>query len=318
MEHVRLPGSDLTVSRVALGGCPLGGYGWGHVDDDEAIAAVRRADELGINFFDTADVYGFGHSEELLSQALGDRRRQIVIASKFGVRRTHDGRIVKDISPAYLREALEASLRRLRLDCLSLYYIHWPDGCTSVEDAVAELARCRAAGKIQAIGVSNFNSEQLRQASSVACVSAIQVQCSLVDRAAAGEVRETAAQLGVPLITWGSLAQGMLTGKYGRDVSFGPDDRRSRYDNFQGAKLTENLAAVQRLKALAERLHKRPSQVALRWLLDTPQVGCVLFGAKRPGQVEENTGAIGWRLSPEDYRLLEQSEPVKERAHVAA
>jgi myo-inositol catabolism protein IolS len=318
MEHVTLPGTEFTVSRMAMGGCPLGGYGWGHVDDGEAIAAVRQADELGINFFDTADIYGLGRSEELLSQALGDRRYEVVIASKFGVRRTADRRTVMDISPAYLRKALESSLRRLRLECLPLYYIHWPDGRTPVEEAIAELERCRSAGKIRAFGVSNFNAEQLRRAARVGVVSAIQVQYSLVDRAKADSLRATAGELGVPLITWGSLAQGLLTGKYDSDSAFNPEDRRSRYENFQGDKLAVNLAVVARLKTIARRLEKRPGQVALRWLLDTPQVGCVLFGAKRPSQVEENAGAIGWRLSTEDYRFLNECHLEEERPTVAA
>ena len=305
MEQVRLPGTELNVSRVAMGGCPLGGYGWGHVDDGEAVAAVRRADELGINFFDTADIYGLGRSEELLSHALGNRRHYVIIASKFGVRRTADGPTVKDISPAYLREALEASLRRLRLDCLPLYYVHWPDGRTPVEEAIAELGRCRAAGKIRAIGVSNFSAEQLKRASRVASIQAIQVGYSLVNRVAAETLLNVSRALNVPLITWGSLAQGLLTGKFDAKSRFGSDDRRSRYENFQGEKLRDNLRVVQRVRTLANELGKTPAQVSIRWLLDTPGVGCVLFGAKTPQQVEENVVAGGtWQLSPGDYRLL--------------
>lgn len=303
-DYVQLPGCDLLVSRVALGGCPLGGYGWGEVDDAQAIAAVRRAEACGVNFFDTADVYGLGHSEELLSLALGECRTEVVIASKFGVRRTPDGRTVKDISPAYLRRALEASLRRLRLDCIPLYYIHWPDGKTPVEDAVLELERCRQAGKIRAIGVSNFSADELRRACRVARISALQVQYSLVDRHVVAPLSQAVRECQVPLITWGSLAQGLLTGKYSAGATFGSNDRRRGYENFRGAKWESNLRTVDELHVLADRLQRTPGQIALRWLLDTPGVATVLCGAKSPDQIEENWGALGWRLSAADYQLL--------------
>lgn len=301
MERTTLaPG--LTVSRLALGGCPLGGHGWGAVDTDEAVAAVRRAVERGIDFFDTADVYGLGRSEELLAHALGDDRQRVTIATKFGVR-VEGGRTIRDISPAYLRQALEGSLRRLRLECLPLYYVHWPDGATPIEAAVEELDRCRAAGKVRAIGVSNFDADQLRRACRVAPIAALQVQYSLVERPAADLCR-AAAEGSVPLVTWGSLAQGLLSGKYSATTRFGPDDRRSRYDGFQGPRLAQNLRLVARVQRLAERLGRTPSQVALRWLLDTPGIGVVLFGAKRPEQVEDNAGALGWRLTAAEYDEL--------------
>lgn len=305
MESITLPGTGLRVSRVGLGGCPLGGHGWGAVDHAELLAAVHRAIDLGINFFDTADVYGLGRSEELLAEALGRRRHEVVLASKFGVRRTADGRTIKDISPAYLRTALEASLRRLRLDCIPLYYIHWPDGCTPVEETLAELERCRRAGKIRAIGVSNFGADELRRACTVARIVAVQVQYSLVDRHQAEAIRHVVAAAQIPLVTWGSLAQGLLTGKFDASATFGPDDRRSRYENFCGGKFQRNLEMVARLKTLSARLGRSPAQIAIRWLLDTPEVGCVLFGAKRPAQVDENFQALDWHLDPEDYRALE-------------
>jgi myo-inositol catabolism protein IolS len=305
MEPITLPHCEVVVSRVALGGCPLGGHGWGEVDTEQAVAAVRRAYELGINFFDTADVYGLGRSEELLSQALGHRKLDVIIASKFGVRRTADGQTVRDISTRHLREALEASLRRLQVDCIPLYYIHWPDGKTPVEEAVAELERCRASGKIRAIGVSNFDSQQLRQACTAGRISAAQVQYSLVDRVKAEALRETAKEFHIPLITWGSLAQGLLTGKYDADSSFATNDRRSVYANFHGKKLANNLQIVRQLFILSRRLERTPGQVAIRWLLQTSSVGCVLFGAKNPRQVEDNFGAVGWQLSAKDYDLLQ-------------
>lgn len=303
MERVRLGRSDLVVSRIGLGGCPFGGHGWGPVDDENSLQAIRAAVDCGINFFDTADVYGLGHSEEILARGLGTKRTEMVIATKFGVRWDNQKRIVKDISPRYLRTALEASLRRLQLDCLPLYYVHWPDGATPVEAAVEELGRCRQEGKIRALGISNFSAEQIERAGAVAEVACLQVQYSLVDRDAES-LASAVQQTQISLVTWGSLAQGLLAGKYDASSRFGPDDRRSRYENFRGEKFIRNLQTVEAVKRIAARVGKTPAQVAVRWLLDNPLVGCALLGAKSPQQVRDNAGAAGWRLSAEEFREL--------------
>lgn len=294
-------------TRLGLGGCPLGGHGWGDVDDQQSIRAVHAALDAGINFFDTADVYGLGHSERLLSTALGSRRNDVLIGTKFGVRRTPEGSTIRDIRPAYLVEALEASLRRLRVECLSLYSVHWPDGTTPVEEAVDALERCRQQGKIEAIGVCNFNAEQLEAACSVAAIATNQVQYSLVEESAAAAVASVSRRLGVPLTTWGSLGQGILSGKFDAATRFNASDRRHRYPNFIGERFQHNLRLAECLKSIAGRLQKTPSQVALRWLLDTPGVGCVLFGAKTAAQVRENAVADDvWELPADDYRQLER------------
>jgi aryl-alcohol dehydrogenase-like predicted oxidoreductase len=313
MEEIPLGTDGPHVSRLGLGGCPLGGHGWGtDFDIKEGERAVRRALELGVNFFDTADVYGLGRSEELLSRALGAERHRVTIATKFGVRWNAHGRTWHDLSPSYMQAALEASLRRLRVESISLYYAHWPDGRTPIEETIAALERCREEGKIQAIGVSNFSGGQLTAACKVAPISAMQVQCSLVDQEPFDSVRAAVRSLHVPLITWGSLAQGLLTGKYDSRSAFGADDRRHRYTNFLGQKFGENLRVVDALKQISRRIGKSPAQIAIRWLLDTQDVGGVLFGAKRPSQVEDNLGAIGWQLASDDYRLLAGSRDVQQ------
>lgn len=304
MNKVALGRSDLRVTRLGMGGCPLGGHGWGHVDDADSIRAVQRAMDLGVNFFDTADVYGLGHSEELLARALGNKRKDMVIASKFGVRWDASGNTTKDISPGYARLALENSLRRLGLDCIPLYYIHWPDDVTPIAETMRALVQFQEQGKIRWIGVSNFSTSQLAEALSVADVQALQVQFSLVDRGPEKELLPFSQSAGVPIITWGSLAHGLLTGKYGADAKFGPDDRRSRYENFKGEKFQRSLAVVEHLRKTARRIGVQPAQLALRWVLETPGVGCALFGAKTPEQVESNLGALGWSLPPEDYQEL--------------
>lgn len=305
METILLGNTNQQISRVGLGGCPLGGHGWGHCDDHEADAAVRRALELGVNFFDTADVYGLGHSEEVLAQSLGEQRKEVVIASKFGVRWDSTGRIWKDTSPRYLRQALEASLRRLRVDCIPLYYAHWPDGVTPVVETMAELERVRQEGKIRWIGLSNFSADAVREALTICPVQAVQLQLSLIDRELAQDILPLTTKEKITLVTWGSLAQGLLTGKYREGTTFEAGDRRNRYDNFLGDKFRANLKVVELLRNIAARLGTTPAQVAIRWLLDTPGVGVVLFGAKRPGQVEDNVASTIWKLYTEDYHTLE-------------
>jgi len=301
METYSLTDDMRHLSRLGLGGCPFGGHGWGPVDDRDSIHAIRRAYELGVNFFDTADVYGFGHSEHILRKALGPQRHSVHIATKFGVRWDARGRTWKDASPNYLRQALDASLSRLEVECIDLYYLHWYDLKTL--EALEELRR---QGKIRAIGLSNVTAEQLRTAASIAPIATVQIQYSLVDQEKFERLAPVARQLGIRLTTWGSLAQGLLSGKYDGRPKFDTGDRRLHYDNFLGEKLRHNLLLVQELKNTASQLGKTPAQVALRWLLDTRSVGFALFGAKNIKQVEENLGALGWRLPCEAYQRLMQ------------
>lgn len=291
IESIRLPELAEPVSRIALGGCPLGGHGWGAVDDTESVAAVRAAVDAGVTFFDTADIYGLGHSEELLSHALAADRHQVTVATKFGVRMGSDNQAFRDVSPAWARIAVEGSLRRLRLERIPLYYMHWPDGETCIEDVVGVLADLRAEGKIGAIGLSNVTADEVVRATRVATISAVQVQYSLVDRFEAESLLQTTRRLSIPLVTWGSLAQGLLTGKYDERSEFPPADRRSRYENFQQPKLARNMHVVRKLREVAAATGATPGQVAIRWLLDRPGIGSVLFGAKNISQVVENLHA---------------------------
>jgi aryl-alcohol dehydrogenase-like predicted oxidoreductase len=260
-----------------------------------------------VNFFDTADVYGLGRSEILLSEALGPNAKKVVIASKFGVRWDSDGRTWKDISAKHMVHALEESLRRLKLDCIPLYYIHWPDLQTPIEEPVAALERMRQAGNIRAIGLSNFSAEDIDRACDVAPISALQLQYSLLNWQVAHAALPIARLRGIPFITWGSLAQGLLSGKYDETSVFQADDRRNRYENFRGSALRQNLRVVESVKQLASRLGKSSIQLAIRWLLQTNNVGSVLAGCKRPSQVEENLGALDFSLTAEHYRLLTEA-----------
>jgi aryl-alcohol dehydrogenase-like predicted oxidoreductase len=308
MESVTLGQTNCTVTRLGLGGDPLGGHGWGQFDHQQAIDAVRKAVDSGINFFDTADVYGLGNSEKLLSDALGNERHRFIIASKFGVRYNETtGKTYKDISPKYARQALEGSLKRLRLEMIPLYYVHWSDEKTPIQETVAELDKCRNEGKIAGIGLSNFSAEEILKALEVTTIDAVQVQFSLADRDIALPLFDIVSKYKITLITWGSLAQGLLTGKYDKHCRFDKSDRRSRvtYKNFHGNKFKHNMKVIQCLKEIAGEIQKTPAQIAIRWLLDTQPVGSVLFGAKNTNQVNDNIGAGNWTLSKKHYKILE-------------
>jgi aryl-alcohol dehydrogenase-like predicted oxidoreductase len=311
VETIKLPNCDLQVSRVGFGGCPLGGHGWGDVDDRRAIAAVRRALDCGVNFFDTADVYGMGRSEELLSEALGNQRRNVVIATKFGVRREH-GRTFRDTSPKWLQTALCASLRRLRVDCIDLYYIHWPDAKVPLDDTLEMLQRLRESGQLRAIGLSNFTTSEVLEAIRCVPISCVQAQFSLIDQHIARPLLDGLAEQRLPLITWGSLAQGLLSGKYDQSISFTTGDRRLRYPNFQPPKLASNLLVVDKLRRESAELGCTPAQLAVRWLLQTSGVGAVLCGAKRPEQAEENAAAGS--LPPLPFDVAQRLESAAQSA----
>ncbi len=304
MEYSKLGPTDMDVSRVVFGCWAIGGHGWGPVDDEESIAAIHRALELGINFFDTADTYGFGHSEEILSRALGEQRKHVVVATKFGIKWDAQGRITRDISQARVFEALDASLRRLKLDCIPLYQIHWPDGSTPISSTLEALMRCQKAGKIRWIGVSNFPPDMILEALKTHQIVSAQAPYNLVDRKVESTILPSCKKLGLSVLAYSALAQGLLTGKYGPETQFDEGDIRSRSVYFHPEKYEANAKMLTRLKEVGEKYGKAPSQVAIRWLLDSQSTVFPITGVKTQEQIEENVGALHWRLSEEDRKLL--------------
>lgn len=308
METIRLKGIELPVSRLCGGGCPAGEYGWGQVDHAQIEGAIRRAFELGVNFFDTADTYGLGRSESNMGEALHDVRDRVVIATKFGVR-VENGRTFYDNSPAYIRQALEASLKRLNTDYIDLYQIHYLDGVTPVEQMMEALLAHKQAGRIRAIGLSNVTLEQARAFEPYRDeLAVIQNHYSLAHRDGEAAMCEAASLLDAAPLTWGSLGQGILTGKYGADVRFGPDDRRSRavYDNFYGEKLQKNLRVVEAMRPIAAAHGVSVAAVAVRWILDRLPASVVIAGMKSPAQAEANAVALTFRLTGAEVVALDE------------
>ena len=309
MEYTTLKNSDLNVSRLCMGGCPMGGYGWGDVQENELIEAVHTAMENGINFFDTADTYGLGQSEKTLAKALGEHRKEVVIATKFGVR-TGNGKTVYDNSPEWIREALEGSLKRLGTDYIDLYQVHYRDGVTPISVVLETLEELKAKGYIRYFGLSNIHQDDLAELEPyVGKFVSFQDEYSLACRKNEKDMFEVSEKLQVTPLTWGSLGQGILTGKYTKEnVDFGSDDRRSReiYVNFHGEKLLKNLEIVEVMKEIAEKYGKPVAAVAIRFILDYIPQSVVLCGAKRPSQILGNVEGMDWKLSKEDLKVLDE------------
>ncbi len=307
MEYIKLKNSDLKVSRLCVGGCPMGGHGWGKVKEENLIETVKVALQEGVNFFDNADTYGLGKSEELLGKALGSNRHEAVIGTKFGVR-VENGRTFYDNSPEWIRQALENSLKRLNTDYIDLYQIHYRDGITPIGDVIETLEKLKDKGYIRYIGLSNIHEEDVKELEKYnnKFVS-FQNEYSLACRRNEKEMFDISKRLEVTPLTWGSLGQGILTGKYDKNVTFEANDRRSRdiYVNFHGEKLIKNLKIVEELKKISNEIDKPVSAVAIRWILDYLSDSVVIAGVKNINQLNGNREALGWNLSEEHIKILE-------------
>ncbi len=286
----------------------MGGYGWGDVQEQELIDAVHAALDNGVTIFDTADTYGLGQSERTLGKALGNRRKDVVIADKFGVI-AGNGPTYYDNSPEYMREALELSLRNLGTDYIDLYQIHYRDEKTPLSAVIDGLEELKKEGKIRYYGLSNIHEadyEELKPFTGK--IVSVQDEYSLACRKNEQDLRTLYSDFHISPFTWGSLGQGILTGKYDKNSVFESNDRRSReiYVNFHGDKLLKNLDIVEAMKPIAEAHGKPISAVAIRFILDWLEGSVVLVGAKRPSQLLGNIAGMDWELTDKELKMLEE------------
>jgi aryl-alcohol dehydrogenase-like predicted oxidoreductase len=322
MEYKKLGESNLEISRIGFGCWAIGGHGYGKVNDQESIKAVRKALDLGINFFDTADVYGFGHSEEILSKALGPQRNKVIVATKFGVNWDKNGKTYRDCSPKRILEAVEASLARLKLDCIPLYQIHWYDGKTSISEMMETLKKCQKEGKILYVGCSNFPLELILEALETDRLESNQLLYNIVQRDSEIDISRCAKKLKMAILVYGVLGRGLFSGRYGVDARFGDQDTREREEHFQGETLKRILKWVDKIKEIGAAYNKTPSQIAIRWVLENENITCAITGIKNAEQIKENVGALGWKLSKKDFHFIEKKMVAKrmekDKKHVHA
>ncbi|HKJ70903.1 MAG TPA: aldo/keto reductase [Gammaproteobacteria bacterium] len=307
MEYTAIPGTDIEVSRIGLGTWAIGGWMWGGTDEAESIATIHAALERGITLVDTAPVYGFGRSEEIVGKALKGRRDDVVLATKAGLEWDERENVRRNASAKRIRQEVDDSLRRLGTDYIDLYQVHWPDPRVAPEETAEALNGLLAAGKVRAIGVSNFSPGQMDAFRREAPLHTDQPPYNLFERAIEADVVPYCRDQGIGLITYGALCRGLLTGKIRPDSEFAGDDLRNVDPKFAQPRLGQYLEAVDRLEALARHRHGvGVLELAVRWLLDQPHVTAALWGGRRPDQHAALDGVLGWSLSADEHQEIEE------------
>jgi aryl-alcohol dehydrogenase-like predicted oxidoreductase len=295
MEYLAAP---FKMSRIALGTWAIGGWMWGGTNEEEAIQTIDAALDREINLIDTAPVYGFGRSEEIVGRALAQdgRRKRAIIATKVGLA-WKDSEPYRDARKSRIVQEVEDSLRRLQTDVIDIYQVHWPDPKIAIEETAEAMAALYRAGKIRAIGVSNFSPAQMDAFRAVAPLHTVQPPYNLFERGIESSVLPYARNKGITTLVYGSLCRGLLSGRMNSDTRFTGDDLRRNDPKFQLARFRQYIAAVERLDRFAqENYNKRVIHLALRWLLDRPGVGVALWGARRPDQLAPVADVLGWHL----------------------
>ena len=319
METRKLGNSDLHITPVGFGAWALGGGGWefswGPQDDADSAAAIHRALELGVNWIDTAAVYGLGHSEEVVARALKEWHGPCpYVFTKCILRWNEQKKIYKEFSAASVRRECEDSLRRLQVETIDLYQMHWPpdEGKTGIEEAWQTLAALKAEGKVRYIGVSNFNATQIQRAEKIAPVTSLQPPYSMIRRAIEAETLPYCEKRGIGVISYAPMASGLLTGAMTREraCSLPADDFRTRNPEFREPRLSKNLELVERLRSVGARHGRGPGEVAIAWTLRFPVITGAIVGARNAKQVEGVMRAGELRLSPEEIMEIEGAAAV--------
>jgi aryl-alcohol dehydrogenase-like predicted oxidoreductase len=296
-ESTPIPGTALRVSRVALGTWAMGGWMWGGNDDDESIATIQAAVDQGINLIDTAPVYGFGASEELVGKALerANLRSKVVIATKVGLE-WRDGKVYRNATRDRIMQEVDQSLRRLRTDYIDIYQVHWPDPLVPIEETAAAMLTLYVQGKIRAIGVSNFSVDQMQQFRRIAPLHVLQPPYNLFERAIETDVLPYCRANDIATLGYGALCRGLLSGRMRIDTAFEGDDLRRVDPKFQPPRFAQYLAAVRQFDQLArDRFNRRVIHLAVRWMLDQG-ISVALWGGRRPDQLRAIRGVEGWSL----------------------
>jgi aryl-alcohol dehydrogenase-like predicted oxidoreductase len=305
-----LGNSDLHLSAIGFGAWAIGGgdwsYAWGPQDDNESIAAIHRALELGVNWIDTAAIYGLGHSEEVVARALKSASSRPYVFTKCGIRWDANRTSYRSLKAASVSEELENSLRRLGVETIDLYQIHWPDPESEIEEAWEALARFRKQGKVRWIGVSNFTVEQMKRVREIDPITSLQPPYSMLRPAIEAEILPFVRDNGIGVISYSPMVSGLLTGKMtaGRIAAMPADDWRQKGIEFKEPRLSRNLRLVDELREIGNRHSVSPGVVAVAWTLHNPGISAAIVGGRSAKQVEEVSLALNFRLSEEEYERI--------------
>lgn len=313
MRYKKIEKTDIDASVIALGAWALGGAtegsdSWGKIDDRDAVRVIQTAMDYGINIIDTSPSYALGHSEELIGQAIQGKRDQVTIISKCGTFKDKEGLPYRDLSPKAIRGQLEGSLRRLGVETLDIYMIHWPDPQTPLTVSLEALSQLKAEGKFRYLAVSNFTKELIEEAQSMMDIVCLEPQFSLLERKNESLI-QYAGENRIGVVTYGSLGAGILSGKYTQRPAFGNKDIRDRFYKtfFQEPMFSKSLLLVDVLREIAEQHGCPVSQVAINWVAQHPYVTSAIVGAKTPEQVTENARSGEWELSQAEIQKIEDA-----------
>jgi len=312
METCRLGDSDLEITRIGFGAWALGGAGWafawGEQDDRDSVAAIHAALDAGVNWIDTAAVYGLGHSEDVVAKALAGRANRPYVFTKCERTWNAERQIVKSLKADSIRRECETSLRRLQVDVIDLYQIHWPEPEEDIEEGWTTLVRLKDEGKVRWIGVSNFNVEQMERIQRIAPITSLQPPYSLVNRTAEESILPYAGANNIGVIVYSPMGSGILTGAMTREriAALPADDWRTRNPRFQEPQLSRNLQLADLLREIGQRHGRTAGEVAIAWTLANPNVTAAIVGARNARQVQGTLGAAKLQLSADDLAEIER------------
>jgi len=308
IEQRNLGKTSIKVSALGLGLMSMSGV-YGNANDEDSIGVIHYALERGINFLDSADMYGWGHNETLLGRALKGRRDKVIVATKFGQVKLADGKQVVDGRPDYVMQACEASLKRLGIDVIDLYYQHRVDTNVPIEDTVGAMKRLVEQGKVRALGLSEARPETIRRAHKVHPIAAVQNEYSLLYRKEGEETLRATRELGITLVPYAPLGRSMLTGTVHGKADLPEGDRRLQHPRFQGDALDKNVALVTRIETIAAEKRCTPSQLVLAWLLAQGKDIVPIPGTKRKARIDENLAALNIKLSADEVKKISEAAP---------
>ena len=311
MNTRQLGNTTLYLSEIGLGAWAIGGegtrFGWGPQDDRDSIAAIHRALELGVNWIDTAAVYGLGHSETLVGQALKGRRHEVIIATKCSQVWDDKGEVTHNLTRASVRRECEASLQRLQTDVIDLYQIHWPQDQEHLDEGWEEIGRLIDDGKVRCGGVSNFHFDlnNMHRAQKARPISSLQAPYSILRRYPEGEPFTYCREHQIGFLAYSPMQAGLLTGTFDK-TRIAKTDWRNTAKEYSDINLPINLEFVEQLRTIAKKYNKSVAQLSIAWVLRRPEMTSAIVGARRPSQIEETVGGAGWMLDPEDLKAIDR------------